>query len=159
MLVVGLGSQQRYTEENSEEQTSHDRGIMGARRRRSILATLAFLMLMGIALYFRLWAIHYNLSSDDTQLLRLQFDIANREAMDESAEWRLRYDEEVDRTNKCLQQLQLFRESSQKGEDASGINHELTILQKENAVLLERLETLKRELEEERLKCSSRYMN
>ncbi|KAG4959512.1 hypothetical protein JHK87_036145 [Glycine soja] len=123
MLVVGLGSQQRYTEEKSEEQTSHDRGIMGARRRR------------------------------------LQFDIANREAMDESAEWRLRYDEEVDRTNKCLQQLQLFRESSQKGEDASGINHELTILQKENAVLLERLETLKRELEEERLKCSSRYMN
>ena len=70
MLVVGLGSQQRYTEEKSEEQTSHDRGIMGARRRRSILATLAFLMLMGIALYFRLWAIHYNLSSDDTQLLR-----------------------------------------------------------------------------------------
>ena len=70
MLVVGLGSQQRYTEEKSEEQTSHDRGIMGARRRRSIVATLAFLMLMGIALYFRLWAIHYNLSSDDTQLLR-----------------------------------------------------------------------------------------
>ncbi|KAG4982127.1 hypothetical protein AAZX31_10G050700 [Glycine max] len=128
--------------------------MMGARR-RCILATLAFLMLMGIAVYFRLWAIHYNLSSDDTQLLRQQFDIANREAMDESAEWRLRYDQEVDRTKKCLQELQVFQESSQKGQDASDINHKLAILQKENAVLLERLETLKRELEEERLKCSS----
>ncbi|XP_027366763.1 uncharacterized protein LOC113873021 isoform X2 [Abrus precatorius] len=125
-------------------------------KRRSFLVALAFLMLMGIAVYFRLWAIHYNISSDDTELLRRQFDIANREAMDESAEWRLRYDEEVDRGKKCLQQLQ---KSSQKGEDASGINHKLAILQKENGVLLERVETLKRELEEEKLKCSSRYMN
>ncbi|XP_027366762.1 uncharacterized protein LOC113873021 isoform X1 [Abrus precatorius] len=128
-------------------------------KRRSFLVALAFLMLMGIAVYFRLWAIHYNISSDDTELLRRQFDIANREAMDESAEWRLRYDEEVDRGKKCLQQLQKFQESSQKGEDASGINHKLAILQKENGVLLERVETLKRELEEEKLKCSSRYMN
>jgi len=29
------------------------------------------------------------------------------EAMDESAEWRLRYDKEVDRTKKCLQELQV----------------------------------------------------
>ncbi|KAK7279351.1 hypothetical protein RJT34_24400 [Clitoria ternatea] len=128
-------------------------------KRRSIFVTLAFLMLMGVAVYFRLWAIHYNISSDDTQLLRRQFDIANKEAMDESAEWRLRYDEEVDRTKKCLQELQAFQESSQKGEVASGVNHKLAILQKENAILLERVETLKRELEEERLKCSSRYMN
>lgn len=40
-------------------------------------------------------------------LSRKQFDIANREAMDESAEWRLKYDEEVDRVNKCLKELQL----------------------------------------------------
>ncbi|KAL2323255.1 hypothetical protein Fmac_027634 [Flemingia macrophylla] len=132
--------------------------MMGTRR-RTILAILAFLMLMGIAVYFRLWAIHYNISSDDTNLLRQQFDIANREAMDESAEWRLRYDVEVDRTKKCLQELQVFQESSQKGDDASGINHKLVTLQKENAVLLKRLETLKRELEEERFKCSSRYIN
>ncbi|KAK7355522.1 hypothetical protein VNO80_14780 [Phaseolus coccineus] len=130
---------------------------MGAKR-RSILATLAFLMLMGIAVYFRLWAIHYNLSADDTRIIRQQFDTANREAMDESAEWRLRYDEEVDRTKKCLQELQVFQMSSQKEQDASHINHKLAILQKENAVLFERLETLKRELEEERLRCTSRYM-
>ncbi|BAT95922.1 uncharacterized protein LOC124842915 [Vigna umbellata] len=127
-------------------------------KRSSILATLAFLMLMGVAVYFRLWAIHYNLSADDTQIIRQQFDIANREAMDESAEWRLRYDEEVDRTKKCLQELQVFQESSQKGQNASHINHKLAVLQKENAVLLERLEALKRELEEERLKCSTRSM-
>ncbi|XP_014512877.1 uncharacterized protein LOC106771416 [Vigna radiata var. radiata] len=126
--------------------------------RSSILATLAFLMLMGVAVYFRLWAIHYNLSADDTQIIRQQFDIANREAMDESAEWRLRYDEEVDRTKQCLQELQVFQESSHKGQNASHINHKLAVLQKENAVLLERLETLKRELEEERLKCRARYM-
>ncbi|XP_061369965.1 uncharacterized protein LOC133312734 [Gastrolobium bilobum] len=39
------------------------------------------------AVYFRLWAIDYNISSYNTELLRRQFDIANREAMDESAEW------------------------------------------------------------------------
>ncbi|KAL9318892.1 hypothetical protein ACSQ67_015409 [Phaseolus vulgaris] len=131
--------------------------MMGAKR-RSILATLAFLMLMGIAVYFRLWAIHYSLSVDDTRIIRQQFDTANMEAMDESAEWRLRYDKEVDRTKKCLQELQVFQKSSQKGQDASHINHKLEILQKENAVLLERLETLKRELDEERLRCRSRYM-
>lgn len=46
--------------------------MMGAKR-SSILATLAFLMLMGVAVYFRLWAIHYNLSADDTQIIRLPF--------------------------------------------------------------------------------------
>ncbi|RDX79952.1 Glucan endo-1,3-beta-glucosidase 11, partial [Mucuna pruriens] len=129
---------------------------MGAKR-RSILTALAFLMLMGVAVYFRLWAIHSNISSDDTQLLRQQFDIAHREAMDESAEWRLRYDQEADRNKKCLEELQVLRESCQKGEEASGVNHKLEILQKEYAVLRERLETLKRELQEERLKCSSRF--
>ncbi|RYQ83928.1 hypothetical protein Ahy_B10g102814 isoform F [Arachis hypogaea] len=60
-------------------------------KRRRIIASLGFLMLMGIAVYFRLWAIHYSISSDDSDLLR--------EAMDKSAEWRLRYDEAVDREN------------------------------------------------------------
>ncbi|MCH89811.1 hypothetical protein A2U01_0010713, partial [Trifolium medium] len=86
-----------------------------------------------------------------------QFDIANREAMDESAEWRLKYDTEVDRVNKCIKDLQV--ESSRRADDASGNNHKLAILQKENAILLEKVETLKRELEEEKQKCNSRYMN
>ncbi|CAK8571591.1 unnamed protein product [Lathyrus sativus] len=130
-------------------------------KRRSTLVTLAFLMFMGIAVYFRLWAIDYNISIDDSDILRRQFDIANREAMDESAEWRQKYDTEVDRANKCIKELQVFKESSPKAGDAtgSGINHKFAVLQKENAMLLERVETLKRELEEEKSKCNSRYMN
>ncbi|MED6150185.1 hypothetical protein PIB30_069898 [Stylosanthes scabra] len=120
-------------------------------KRRTIIASLAFLMLMGVAVYFRLWAIHYNISSHDSQLLRRQFDIANREAMDESAEWRLRYDHAVDRENKCLQDLRALKE----GEDAKGTdNNKFRILQKENAILLERVETLKRELQDQKLKCN-----
>ncbi|KAL1332022.1 uncharacterized protein LOC107476390 [Arachis duranensis] len=115
-------------------------------KRRRIIASLGFLMLMGVAVYFRLWAIHYSISSDDSELLRRQFDIANREAMDESAEWRLRYDQAVDRESKCLQELQGIK----------GTNNKFKILQKENAILLERLETLKREVEDQKLKCNSR---
>ncbi|CAJ2656689.1 unnamed protein product [Trifolium pratense] len=128
-------------------------------KRRSILVGLAFLMFMGIAVYFRLWAMDYNISIDDTELIRRQFDIANREAMDESAEWRLKYDTEVDRVNKCIKELQVFQESSRRANDASGNNHKLAILQKENAILLEKVETLKRELEEEKQKCNSQHMN
>lgn len=124
-------------------------------KRKSTLVGLAFLMFMGIAVYFRLWAIDYNISIDDSELLRRQFDIANREAMDESAEWRLKYDKEVDRMNRCLKELQVFQNSSQISKDASGINHKFAILKKENAILLERVETLKRQLEEEKLKCNS----
>ncbi|XP_028776052.1 uncharacterized protein LOC114732849 [Neltuma alba] len=127
-------------------------------RRRSLIAGLAFLMLMGTAVYFRLWAIDYSVSSEDTELLRRQFDLANREAMDESAEWRLKYDEEVDKARKCFDELQALRmgknkDSSLKLDNASSVNHKLAVLRKENAVLLERVETLKRELEEEKSRC------
>lgn len=39
-------------------------------KRKSTLVGLAFLMFMGIAVYFRLWAIDYNISIDDSELLR-----------------------------------------------------------------------------------------
>jgi hypothetical protein len=42
-------------------------------KRRSILLGLAFLMFMGIAVYFRLWAMDYNISIDDTELIRFLF--------------------------------------------------------------------------------------
>lgn len=60
-------------------------GGMVAVKRRSILVGLGFLMFMGIAVYFRLWAIHYNISSEDTDLLRflllllLLLDFGNKE--------------------------------------------------------------------------------
>jgi hypothetical protein len=37
---------------------------------------------------------------------RRQFDLANKEAMDESAEWRLKYDEQAESATKCVQELQ-----------------------------------------------------
>lgn len=36
---------------------------------------------------------------------RRQFDLANREAMDESAEWRLKYDVEAERATQCMNEL------------------------------------------------------
>lgn len=36
---------------------------------------------------------------------RRQFDIANMEAVDESAEWRLRFDEAEERATKCTNEL------------------------------------------------------
>ena len=73
--------------------------------RSPILVGLVLVMVLGCAIYFRLWTIDYTISSDETEILRRQFDLANREAMDESAEWRLKYDEEVERATKCLNEL------------------------------------------------------
>ncbi|CAL5404925.1 unnamed protein product [Camellia sinensis] len=35
----------------------------------------------------------------------VEFDLANREAMEESAEWRFKYDEEVKKATRCAQEL------------------------------------------------------
>ncbi|KAJ0088708.1 hypothetical protein Patl1_32099 [Pistacia atlantica] len=71
--------------------------------RKPILLGLFLVMVMGIAIYLRLWTIDYSVSSSDNELLRRQFDLANREAMDESAEWRYKYDREVDKVNKVFE--------------------------------------------------------
>lgn len=111
---------------------------MGGRRRNEILVGLAVMMFLGVAVYLRLWSIDYSASSSDTDLLRYpfppiplifsssilaemsqifffwgrrQFDLTSKEAMDESAEWRLRYDEEAERTSQCLNELkQVFHQ-------------------------------------------------
>ncbi|MFQ6632015.1 hypothetical protein Gotur_009429, partial [Gossypium turneri] len=75
-------------------------------RERRIFVGLAVAMFLGITVYFRLWMIDYSVSSHDTELLRRQFDLANKEAMDESAEWRLRFDEEADKASKCAKELE-----------------------------------------------------
>ncbi|KAL6987404.1 hypothetical protein U1Q18_013151 [Sarracenia purpurea var. burkii] len=125
-------------------------------RRRSILIGLALVMLLGIAVYFSLWVIDYRISSDEAELLRRQFDLANREAMDESAEWRLKYDVEVERASKCTEELIVMKNSFEKKlEDATSINKKLEKLQKENTGLLEGIESLKQELEAEKLKCKA----
>ncbi|KAJ9181581.1 hypothetical protein P3X46_009698 [Hevea brasiliensis] len=124
---------------------------MGGERKK-ILVGLVVAMFLGIAVYLRLWSIDYAISSDDTELLRRQFDLANREAMDESAEWRMKYDEEAERAAKCDKEL---IEIKQKVEDAASINQQLEMLQKENMALVERMEALKKKLEAAKLKCRS----
>ncbi|KAG6769804.1 hypothetical protein POTOM_025466 [Populus tomentosa] len=125
---------------------------MGGERKK-ILVGLMVAMILGFAVYFRLWTIDYAISSDDTDLIRRQFDLANREALDESAEWRIKYDEEVERAAKCDKQLV---EIKQKVEDAATINQQLVMLQKENMALVGRMEVLKNKLEASKLKCRSK---
>uniref|UniRef100_A0A0D2ZVH4 Uncharacterized protein n=1 Tax=Brassica oleracea var. oleracea TaxID=109376 RepID=A0A0D2ZVH4_BRAOL len=64
----------------------------------------------------------------DSLATRRQFDLANREAMDESAEWRRMFDCEAEKASNCNSELAL-----------------------ENAALLSKIETLKQELEASRL--------
>ncbi|XP_035546967.1 uncharacterized protein LOC118348753 [Juglans regia] len=79
---------------------------MGGEGRMRALVGLAVAMFLGIAVYLRIWTIDYSISSDDTDLLRRQFDLASREAMDKSAEWRLKYDEQVEKVTECVNELQ-----------------------------------------------------
>ncbi|CAI0471457.1 unnamed protein product [Linum tenue] len=126
-----------------------------AGERKRILVGLIVAMLLGTAVYFRLWTIDYAISSEDTELIRRQFDLANREAMDESAEWRMKYDEEAERAAKCDKEL---IEIKQKVDDAASVNQQLAVLQKENMALIERMELLKKELAASKSKCGrSRY--
>ncbi|KAI3472071.1 hypothetical protein Pfo_028759 [Paulownia fortunei] len=132
---------------------------MGRTKRRQILIALGLVMLMGIAVYCRLWTIDYRISSNDSELLRRQFDLANREAMDESAEWRRRYDSELEKAVKCFRELEEIKKSPGETKEVSAVlNGKMEMLQKENMDLLERVESLKQELEAEKLKCSMRNM-
>ncbi|KAF8006358.1 hypothetical protein BT93_K0604 [Corymbia citriodora subsp. variegata] len=125
--------------------------------RRPVVLGLAVAMALGVAVYLRLWTIDYSVSAGDAELLRKQFDLANREAMDESAEWRWKYDEELERANKCEAELRELKESfSNKAGDSAIGNSKLVMLQKEKLALLKQVEAVKHELEVEKLKCRSR---
>lgn len=124
--------------------------------RRPLLLGLAIVMGLGIVVYFRLWIVDYQFSADDTELLRRQFDLAHREAVDESAEWRSRFDEERERTTNCMKELNEVKESHGKtAKDIPSLDERVERLQKENTDLLERLKSLKQELETVKLKCKS----
>ncbi|KAL7612327.1 uncharacterized protein LOC111916387 [Lactuca sativa] len=121
--------------------------------RGPLLIGVVIVMVLGLAVYMKLWTIDYQISSNETELIRRQFDLANREAMDESAEWRLKFDVAEERANKCTKELKRVKESLGDKSGAS-ISKRLEMLQKENINLLERVETLKQELEAEKMKCS-----
>ncbi|CAF1700314.1 hypothetical protein HID58_052038 [Brassica napus] len=129
--------------------------MAGGSERKTILVGLVLALVLGVAVYLRLWTIDYTLSSDDTERLRRQFDLANREAVDESAEWRRMFDSEAEKASKCNSELALMKESSGNG-NAFTLNQKLESLHKDNAALLGEIETLKQELEASRLKCRSR---
>ncbi|KAF5799242.1 hypothetical protein HanRHA438_Chr00c11g0848891 [Helianthus annuus] len=122
--------------------------------RRPLLIGVLIVMALGISVYLRLWTIDYQISSTETELLRRQFDLANREAVDESAEWRLRFDEAEERANTCANELKSVK--ANLGDNS--MTKRLDMLQKENMNLLERVETLKQELEAEKLKCSTQKL-
>uniref|UniRef100_A0A803P9X5 Transmembrane protein n=1 Tax=Cannabis sativa TaxID=3483 RepID=A0A803P9X5_CANSA len=105
--------------------------MVGRWRRNEIVLGLAVVIILGTAVYFRLWSIDYSASSFDADLLRRQFDLANREALDESAEWRARYDEEAVKTAQCFSELKQVKESSKKDDhDTGNANQKLELLQK-----------------------------
>ncbi|GAB2235750.1 hypothetical protein Droror1_Dr00026191 [Drosera rotundifolia] len=129
---------------------------MGSGARRPILVFLILVMILGFAVYFKLWFMDYRVSYHDAELLRKQFDIANREAMDESAEWRLKFDTEKERAGRCMLELSKIKRSSEnKAAGTQNMQSRLEMLQKENVDLLERLESLKQELDSEKLKCGN----
>ncbi|KAJ8616017.1 hypothetical protein MRB53_035389 [Persea americana] len=114
-------------------------------------------MFMGIAVYLRLWSIDSGFSQQESEMLRKQFDLANREAMEESAEWRLKYDEQVQRATQLLGELERVKVAlDQKTEEATSERNNLALLEKENLNLLARVELLTQELETVKLKCKTR---
>nr|GMC48761.1 Rho-associated protein kinase [Ipomoea batatas] len=125
---------------------------MVSSKRTVVLIGLGLAMLMGLAIYMRLWTIQYRISTDETELIRKQFDLANREAMDESAYWRSRFDDEAGKVSNCQKELLEIKQSS--GVEGTGMNSKLESLRKENMDLLEKIESLKQELGLEKLKCS-----
>ncbi|KAI3936510.1 hypothetical protein MKW98_003127 [Papaver atlanticum] len=127
--------------------------VLGGRRPLAI--GLVIVMILGSAVYFKLWSIDYDFSSEDREYLRRQFDLANREAMDESAEWRLKYDQELQKSNVCAKELAEANENlRRKLKEAARINKKLSTLEQENVGLLDRVESLTQEIQTEKLKCS-----
>ncbi|XXG89592.1 hypothetical protein AAC387_Pa12g1558 [Persea americana] len=125
--------------------------------RSPILIGLFLVMFMGIAVYLRLWSIDSGFSQQESEMLRKQFDLANREAMEESAEWRLKYDEQVQRATQLLGELERVKVAlDQKTEEATSERNNLALLEKENLNLLARVELLTQELETVKLKCKTR---
>ncbi|XP_068652822.1 uncharacterized protein [Aristolochia californica] len=125
--------------------------------RSPVFIGLLLVLFLGVAVYLRLWAIDMTISKEETEIIRRQFDLANKDAMEESAEWRLKYDEEVERGTLRLRELiQVKQALEKKIQETASLNRSLTMLQKENINLLERVESMNQELENEKLKCSTR---
>ncbi|KAF8698488.1 hypothetical protein HU200_035228 [Digitaria exilis] len=121
------------------------RGGSGRRpERQALMVAFALALLMGTAVYFRIWARQSSdpsFTADDREELRRQFEHANLEAMDESAEWRMQYDKEFEKNRQLQDELSKVKAS------LTGAARRLELLQKEN-------EMWKRQTESLRQKCN-----
>ncbi|KAG6512499.1 uncharacterized protein LOC121976746 [Zingiber officinale] len=114
------------------------------RQRRAILVGFAVALFFGVSVYARLWAIDRreddaSSSVENLDSLRRQFERANLEAMDESAEWRMKYDEEVERNRQIQDELLKVKTS------LSGAIRRSETLQKEKVSLQKQIESMKQQ--------------
>ncbi|KAM0882121.1 hypothetical protein ACQ4PT_032566 [Festuca glaucescens] len=120
--------------------------MMGARgggrrqERQALMAAFAVALLMGTAVYFRIWARQSDdpsFTADDREELRRQFEHANLEAMDESAEWRMKYDTEFGRNRQLEDELLKAKTT------LTASAKRLESLQKDNEMLKGQIESMK----------------
>ncbi|XP_011624266.1 paramyosin isoform X1 [Amborella trichopoda] len=120
-----------------------------------VFVGLLVMLALGCAMYLRLWSVQSQISLEDPQLIRLQFERAHNEALDESAEWRMKYDEEAERSRNYMQEVVEMKEVlEKKREENESLKGLLDTLQKEKLKLVEQVGTLEEELKAEKLKCS-----
>ncbi|KAJ3672152.1 hypothetical protein LUZ60_006873 [Juncus effusus] len=114
-----------------------------AGQKRAVTIGFLLALMLGVAVYLRIWSLDdSSFSADDREILRRQFERANLEAMDESAEWRMKYDNEMERTKQLKDELLKVKESL-------ALSHKkLTMMQKEYVQLGKEMESLR-----QRCKC------
>ncbi|XP_073012534.1 uncharacterized protein [Typha latifolia] len=119
-----------------------------APRRRTLLVGFLLALFFGIAVYLRIWAIDSSFTADDREIMRGQFERANMEAMDESAEWRMKYDGEVERSRQVQDELLKAKAS------LASATRRFTMLQKDNRDLQKQVESLKEQIKEKEQHCN-----
>nr|CAD1840910.1 unnamed protein product [Ananas comosus var. bracteatus] len=113
---------------------------MGPRRQTLVFGFLLALLL-GVVVYLRIWSIDDDSSADDREILRRQFERANLEAMDESAEWRMKYDSEVERSRQLQDELLKVKAS------LASSTRRFSMLQEDNSSLRKQVVSLKQQVE------------
>lgn len=112
------------------------------------------MMVIGTIIYLRLWTVQGDLDLTDTRIDRIMFEQAQSEALDEAAEWRKKYDEEVENSSESMQKLlEVTQSVEKKNQRLENLETRLRELQKENHGLLRDVAKLKQQVEDQKLKC------
>nr|ABK24609.1 unknown [Picea sitchensis] len=115
---------------------------------------LLSMMVIGTIIYLRLWTVQGDLDLTDTRIDRIMFEQAQSEALDEAAEWRKKYDEEVENSSESMQKLlEVTQSVEKKNQRLENLETRLRELQKENHGLLRDVAKLKQQVEDQKLKC------